>query len=61
MGQRQKREKIGATRLGKITREQVERKLESNDNPEILGRGDTSEVSGLLWGLFWEVLRRVKS
>ena len=47
MGQVLKKENIGVTGLGKITREQIiEKKVESNDSHEIPDRVETSEMSG---------------
>ena len=46
--QRQKNEKAeGATGLGN---KRSDRKVESNDSPEIPGRRKTSEMPGLPWG-----------
>ena len=45
MGQKQKRERTGATGLGKLTRGDIEKKVESNDRPEIPDSGEASEMS----------------
>ena len=52
LGRKQKKEKTeGATGLSRITREQINIKMESNDSPEIPDSEETSETPGLPWGL----------
>ena len=58
MGQKQKKETIEGTGLGRITREQIEKwnQMILNDSPEIPDRGETSDILSLLLELTWYII-----